>query len=185
MSSHNKMAVYIPPPNFGFVEKNLYRSGAPSDLNLPFMERLGLRTIVYLAPDTPSLSFLNFMEEQEIRFVHLGRHAGSNSTPGGSGAWQLISEAIVLDALQLVLDDSNYPVHIMCHLGRHRTGTVVGCLRKVQRWNLASIFSEYRRHAGNKARHLNDQFIELFDTDLVHMPARDSNIAKQLSLMYP
>ena len=29
-------------------------------------------------------------------------------------------------------------------------GTVVGCLRKLQRWNLTSIFEEYRRYAGSK-----------------------------------
>lgn len=52
-----------------------------------------------------------------------------------------------------------------------RVGTVVGCLRKLQRWNLASIFDEYRRHAGQKVRIHNEQFIELFDTDLVSKPS--------------
>lgn len=47
----------------------------------------------------------------------------------------------------------------------------MGCLRKLQRWNLASIFSEYRRFAGFKVRAMNEQFIELFDTDLVTVPS--------------
>jgi tyrosine-protein phosphatase OCA1 len=47
---------------------------------------------------------------------------------------------------------------------------VVGCLRKLQRWNLSSILEEYRRYAGAKVRLLNEQFIELFDTDLVRVP---------------
>lgn len=47
---------------------------------------------------------------------------------------------------------------------------MVGCLRKVQRWNLTSIFEEYRRYAGSKVRMLSEQFIELFDTDLVRVP---------------
>ncbi|KAL0491875.1 protein-tyrosine phosphatase [Acrasis kona] len=59
----------------------------------------------------------------------------------------------------------------MCNLGRHRTGTVVGCLRKLQRWNLTSILEEYRRYAGTKVRIQNEQFIELFDTDLVRVPS--------------
>lgn len=80
----------------------------------------------------------------------------------------------------------------MCNLGRHRTGTVVGCLRKLQRWNLASIFEEYRRHAGARVKVMNEQvylqtacyssrcllniltllqFIELFDADIVNIPA--------------
>lgn len=58
---------------------------------------------------------------------------------------------------EIVLQPSSYPLMIMCNLGRHRTGTVVGCLRKLQRWNLASIFEEYRRHAGAKVRVMNEQ----------------------------
>lgn len=77
---------------------------------------------------------------------------------------------VVLNALDCILNVDNYPLHVMCNLGRHRTGTVIGCLRKLQRWNLTSIFEEYRRFAGSKVRLLNEQFIELFDTDLVRIP---------------
>jgi tyrosine-protein phosphatase OCA1 len=51
------------------------------------------------------------------------------------------------------------------------SGTVVACLRKLQRWNLTSIFEEYRRFTKHKVRVQNEQFIELFDTDLVRIPA--------------
>ena len=34
--------------------------------------------------------------------------------------------------------------------GGAQVGIVVGCLRKLQRWNLTSIFEEYRRCAGSK-----------------------------------
>jgi tyrosine-protein phosphatase OCA1 len=66
--------------------------------------------------------------------------------------WNPLSEEIVVSALKLILDPKNYPLLVMCGLGRHRTGTVIGCLRKLQRWNLTSIFDEYRRYAGNKVR---------------------------------
>jgi hypothetical protein len=36
-------------------------------------------------------------------------------------------------------------------------GTVIGCLRKLQGWNLTAIFEEYRRYAGSKVRFLNEQ----------------------------
>lgn len=48
--------------------------------------------------------------------------------------------------------------------GKHRTGCLVGTLRKVQRWSLTSTIDEYRRFAGLKVRALDQQFIELFDT---------------------
>jgi len=72
--------------------------------------------------------------------------------------------------LQLVLDPVNYPVLVMCTSGIHQTGTFVGCLRKLQRWNFNAIIVEYRAFAGSKSRYMNEQFIELFDTDLVTLP---------------
>eukprot|EP00742_Colponemidia_sp_Colp-10_P003739 GILJ01003979.1.p1 GENE.GILJ01003979.1~~GILJ01003979.1.p1 ORF type:complete len:178 (+),score=14.13 GILJ01003979.1:74-535(+) len=145
------------------VEEDLYRSGLPNELNFPFLERLHLKHIIYLAPDEPTQQFLNFVDDQEIVLIHLGKEVKKNP-------WKPISEEVVLSALDLILDSSQYPIMVMCHLGRHRTGTVIGCLRKVQRWNLTSIFEEYRRYAGSKVRLLNEQFIELFDTDLVRQP---------------
>jgi len=49
------------------------------------------------------------------------------------------------------------------HYFQHRTGTVVGCLRKIMGWDLAAIFLEYHRYADPKARKLDERFIELFD----------------------
>jgi len=84
--------------------------------------------------------------------------------------WNPVSEDVVIRALRVILNPENYPLLVCCNLGRHRTGTVLGCLRKLQRWNLTSILEEYRRYAGQKVRLLNEQFIELFDTDLVTVP---------------
>ncbi|XP_027086883.2 inositol diphosphatase DSP1-like isoform X2 [Coffea arabica] len=46
---------------------------------------------------------------------------------------------------------------------KHRTGCLVGCLRKLQRWCLTSIFDEYQRFAADKARVSDQRFIELFE----------------------
>lgn len=46
----------------------------------------------------------------------------------------------------------------------------MGCLRRLQHWNFSSIIVEYRAYAGNKARYVNEQFIELFDVDLITLP---------------
>lgn len=37
-------------------------------------------------------------------------------------AWDPITEEAVLQALDLILNPTNYPMMIMCNLGRHRTG---------------------------------------------------------------
>ncbi|KAK4054548.1 tyrosine-protein phosphatase required for protection against superoxide stress (By similarity) [Microbotryomycetes sp. JL201] len=155
--------VLIPPPNFGMVEDSLFRSGQPSELNFPFLEKLKLKTIVWLAPEDPGSRFLNFLDDQQITLHHLGVENAVNYDP--------ITEEVVLHALDIIINKDNAPLMVMCNLGRHRTGTVVGIFRKLQRWNLASILEEYRRYAGPKVRVLNEQFIELFDCDLVSIPA--------------
>lgn len=54
---------------------------------------------------------------------------------------------------------------------QHRTGCLVGCLRKLQRWCLTSVFDEYQRFAAAKARISDQRFMELFDiSDLKHLP---------------
>eukprot|EP00249_Psilotum_nudum_P003043 c16366_g1_i1 orf=447-812(+) len=70
---------------------------------------------------------------------------------------------VIREALKVVLDTKNHPVLIHCKKGKHRTGCLVGCLRKVQNFSLTSIFEEYQRFAGTKARVLDQQFVELFD----------------------
>ncbi|KAJ7297410.1 hypothetical protein O6H91_09G086700 [Diphasiastrum complanatum] len=159
------MSFIVPPCNYGMVEYDLSRSGIVHQLNFPFLERLQLKTVIYLSPTDPSQAFLNFLEEQGIELIRTcGIDSSSNATSG------VMSEAEVLFALQVILSPEYYPLHVMCKLGRHMTGTVIGCLRKLQRWNLTAIFEEYRRYAGSKVRILNEQFIELFDTDLVQIP---------------
>ncbi|KAJ1671954.1 tyrosine-protein phosphatase required for protection against superoxide stress (By similarity) [Spiromyces aspiralis] len=127
------------------------------------MEKLGLKCVVWLAPEEPNQGFLDFIDDQEIDFHHLGVMETVNASDP-------ITEDTILEAFELVLNKKNHPMAIMCNIGRHRTGTAVGCLRKLQGWNLASIFEEYQRYAAPKVRIHNEQFIELFDTDLVTIP---------------
>jgi tyrosine-protein phosphatase OCA1 len=160
------MSSFIPPQNFGMVETDLFRSGQPNELNFPFIEKLHLRTVINLAPDELPPALLTWLEEQRVELVHLGEDVGKRSP------WKPVSEEMVLEGLHVLLNPSSFPVLVMCNFGRHRTGTIIGCLRKLQGWSLSSILEEYRRHAGSKFRQLNEQFIELFDTDLVPLPPR-------------
>lgn len=156
----------IPPTNFGIVEEGLYRSGMPNELNFPFLERLQLKTIIYLASDDVSEKLTDFIDDQSIDLIQLVPDDDDTLTP-----WKPMSEDVVLSCMAVLLDPCMYPIHVMCSLGRHRTGTIIGCLRKLQHWSLSSIFEEYHRHADAKGRLPNEQFIELFDTDLVNIPS--------------
>uniref|UniRef100_A0A0A9DC57 Tyrosine specific protein phosphatases domain-containing protein n=1 Tax=Arundo donax TaxID=35708 RepID=A0A0A9DC57_ARUDO len=60
-------------------------------------------------------------------------------------------------------DVRNHPVLIHCKRGKHRTGCLVGCFRKLQNWCLSSVFEEYHRYAAGKSRLSDLRFIETFD----------------------
>jgi len=132
-------------------------------MNFSFLQTLKLKTVVYLSFDAPSQLFLEFLKEQNIQLKQI---TGTKNP----GLVQKISEQLVIDALHYLLDRRSYPVLVMCNLGRHRTGTVIGCLRRLQNWSLSAIFDEFRRFTGAKSSPQHEQFIELFDTELVAVP---------------
>jgi len=154
---------YYPPQNFGMVEEDLYRSSAPTSVNFPFLDTLKLKTIIYLSPDDPSDKLYQFCEEQSIAVIRPAEDVTTQSK------LMTLPEEAVIQSLDTLLDRRHYPVLVSCQLGRHKTGMVIGCLRKLQGWSLSSIFAEYQRYAG-KTRVQNEQFIELFDRDLVLIP---------------
>lgn len=157
----------IPPSNFGLIEADMYRSGMVNELNLTFLEQLRLRTIVYLSYEEPSDKLADFIDDQGIQLEQFW------DDPADLTPWAPMSEHVVLSAMQVLLDVTMHPVLVMCSHGRHRTGTVIGCLRKLQGWSLSAIFEEYDRHADGRIRLANEQFIELFDTDLINVPAEN------------
>ena len=81
---------------------------------------------------------------------------GAHKEPFG-----VTDERIIEAALSKVVDTRNHPILIHCDKGKHRTGCLVGCLRKLQGWSLASIFDEYARFCKGVVRDLDLQFIEL------------------------
>ncbi|KAG0003713.1 hypothetical protein BGZ80_001475 [Entomortierella chlamydospora] len=84
--------------------------------------------------------------------------------------WKPLSEELIKDGLEMILDANNYPIIVMDTSGIHEIGTFMGCLRRLQHWNFSSIIVEYRAYAGSKARYVNEQFIELFDIDWITLP---------------
>ena len=154
----------IPPANFGFVEQDLYRSALPIQSNFSYLQTLHLKTVVYLSQDEPSSIFLEFLKEQNVKFCSV---LNSDS----KAASQRFSEQLALDALAIILDPDAYPILVCCTMGIHRTGAVIGCLRKLQKWGLSAIFDEFRRFYGTgKPSGIHEQFIELFDVELVPVP---------------
>ncbi|KAH9734441.1 Tyrosine-protein phosphatase DSP3 [Citrus sinensis] len=149
-------AVLVPPPNFSMVEEGIYRSSFPQSSNFPFLQTLNLRSIIYLCPEPYPLENLKFLAAQNIRLFHFGIE-GKTEPPVS------IPKDTVMEALKILIDVRNHPVLIHCKRGKHRTGCLVGCLRKLQNWCLSSVFEEYRHFAGLKSRDTDLKFMETFN----------------------
>ncbi|GMJ00655.1 plant and fungi atypical dual-specificity phosphatase 1 [Hibiscus trionum] len=146
----------IPPSNFAMVDNGIFRSGFPDSANFSFLQTLNLSSIIYLCPEPYPDANTEFLKSNGIKLFQFGIE--SYKDPFVS-----IPEDTIREALRIVLDVRNHPVLIHCNRGKHRTGCLVGCLRKLQRWCLSSVFDEYQRFAAAKARVSDQRFMELFD----------------------
>ncbi|KAF2292331.1 hypothetical protein GH714_019334 [Hevea brasiliensis] len=155
---------FIPPLNFAMVDNGIFRSGFPDSANFSFLQTLGLRSIICLCPEQYPEPNTDFLKANGIKLFQFG-------IEGYKEPFVNIPEDTIREALKVVLDMRNHPVLIHCKRGKHRTGCVVGCFRKLQRWCLSSIFDEYQRFAAAKARVSDQRFMELFDVStLKHSP---------------
>ncbi|KAL8171840.1 hypothetical protein V2J09_023644 [Rumex salicifolius] len=149
--------VLEPPINFSMVEDGVYRSGFPKACNFGFIETLNLKSIIYLCPDPYPEEHCKFLESHNIKLYQFAIKGKKETTAEG------IPEEVITKALKVLIDVRNRPVLIHCKQGKHRTGSLVGCLRKVQNWCLPSVIDEYKHFAGAKARTNDINFMEVYD----------------------
>ncbi|KAK4770735.1 hypothetical protein SAY87_031267 [Trapa incisa] len=141
----------VPPVNFSMVEEGVYRSGFPQPSNFAFTDTLNLRSIIYLCPEPYPEENLKHLESRNIRLFQFGIEGKTNGF-------------LIIDLLIMFFSDvRNHPVLIHCNRGKHRTGCLVGCFRKLQNWCLSSVFEEYHCFAGVKSRVTDLKFIESFE----------------------
>jgi len=119
-----------------------------------------------LVPEPFPNSYVQFMETNGIRQVVVPVPANKEVV--------CIETATILKALGVVLDRSNYPLLIHCNKGKHRTGCLVACLRKIQGEGLGFALHEYHTYAGSKARSLDEVFIKGFDERTLLWLAREN-----------
>ncbi|KAG7662304.1 OCA1 [[Candida] subhashii] len=156
----------IPPLNFCPVERQLYRSGQPSIINESFLNQLNLRTIIWLASEEPTDEFLEYCLSKHINIEFVSMVDDDKHL----NPWDSLNEPTIKRALELIVNKENLPILVCCGMGRHRTGTVIGCLRRLQGWNLASVSEEYRRFTGARGgRILVELLIEGFDISSVEI----------------
>ena len=61
----------VPPLNFAIVEPGIYRSGYPNKRNFNFLQKLQLKSIMYINEDNYSEENLEFIKQEHIQIFHL------------------------------------------------------------------------------------------------------------------
>eukprot|EP00939_MAST-03C_sp_MAST-3C-sp1_P000314 g314.t1 len=77
-------------------------------------------------------------------------------------------ERMIKEALEIILDASRHPILVACKSGTGHSSVVVGCLRRLQGWNLTSIF--FGVHG---LTHNDRQRIERFEPDTIRRVCPD------------
>ena len=129
----------VPPLRFGMVEEGVYRGAYPSLINLRFLSRLGLRSMVSLLPEAPAPHLLSWCEEHGVR-NYAERVAGFKEEVS-------LTHERIAELLQLLILPERQPVYVHCLDGVGVTGTLIMCLRKLQRWAPSPFVAEYARIA--------------------------------------
>lgn len=85
--------------------------------------------------------------------------------PAHKNAFDSIPLESMEPALSILMDKRNHPVLVHCNKGKHRTGCVIGCYRKINGWSMESVLDEYRQYAGAKARDLDEKYMTALNSD--------------------
>ncbi|XP_049403121.1 tyrosine-protein phosphatase DSP3-like [Solanum stenotomum] len=152
------LLVQLPPTNFSAVENNyIYRSGFPHPSNFTFLRSLSLRSNHILMHNTSPP-----IRKHRINNIKLYQF----SIDGTKDASTMSSRSeIIMDGLRVITDERNHPVLVHCKRGKHRTGCVVGCLRrKLQNWCLDVVVEEEFKP---KWRETDLKILESFDVQIL------------------
>lgn len=158
-----------PPENFAPVINNIYRSSFPQIHSFSFLRTLKLKSILCLIPEEYPQMHKDFFEEEGIKLFQMGMS-------GNKEPFVKIPPDLVTEAVKVVLDPRNQPILIHCNRGKHRTGCLVGVIRRLQRWLLTIIFDEYRKFAAPKERPMDQQFIELYNETEIERYAHEHGL---------
>ncbi|RCK54554.1 hypothetical protein Cantr_04214 [Candida viswanathii] len=182
--SNSKSLKLVPPLNFSLVENGIYRSGFPMPINYPFLQQLNLKTIIYLGDlgheerkngklkkkdkhGTTEImnNYLDWIKNDTgIQFHNLLFESSQEPFNKPQDIEQATKSLTI--ALQLILNKQNHPILIHSNKGKHRTGVLIGLMRKVlQGWCLSGIFEEYEKFAMGKSEY-DLELIELWQPEL-------------------
>jgi protein tyrosine phosphatase (PTP) superfamily phosphohydrolase (DUF442 family) len=121
--------------NFGKVNDHFYRGAQPKGRNYEELSALGIKTIVDLREDAMD-DARSATERAGMRYINLPMK--EKSYPQADTATRF---------LQIVNDETNWPVFVHCAGGRHRTGVMTAVYRmSVDGWGIDRAYQEMKRY---------------------------------------
>ncbi|CAR21348.1 Oca4p [Lachancea thermotolerans CBS 6340] len=181
----------VPPANFGIAEEGIYRCSKIETLNLSFLETLNLKTVVFVGGQQPSKFFQEFFERSCIQWYVVKTADVSSSlapvnvstskpavdeklTPLGSSDNEtqyklsdnddlmILKSYSLKRTFELLLNTINHNTILV-----DKTSIVVGVLRKMQKWNIASIINEYRLFSGKNCNYFAETLLEMISVQII------------------
>lgn len=148
------------PINFGQIGPGIYRASYPQAAHFSALQPLKFRTIITFVPDEIFPDYKSFMRTEGI--THHQIHVLANKDPK-----VYTSDDVINQIISLMLDPATHPILIHCNKGKHRTGCIAACFRKVTGWSLEACFAEYDRYSKPKSRVLDKEFVARFDASVL------------------
>ena len=132
----------LPPDNFAMVCPDIYRSSFPSKKHYPFLQSLGLRTVLTLVQDDYPKENADFFASEGINLVQIG-------IPGNKEPFVTIPDEKIRDALSIVLDKRNHPLFIHCNKGKvssfwllHLVQSADWCMMAASDWMFSGLLTK-------------------------------------------
>lgn len=160
----NQSQFLEPPDAFGIVTQNISRCGTISPAHFNFLSLYDFKTVLLINEDNPIQRIADYLKSRGAKYTRIGIYSQRSSLQ-----WRTQLDELVKLSLEYILDHDNQPMLISSSSTLHLC-TIIGCLRKIQGWDLCSIMEEFRRFTPEQTFSLYENYIEMFDFDLVNIP---------------
>ena len=119
--------------NFGKVTDQYFRGAQPKPEEYAQIAALGVKTVIDLQEETSSFAKA---KAEAAGLLYINVPMSDTKYP---------PQEAVQRFLELVKDQSNFPIFVHCHGGRHRTGAMTAVYRMTfQGWNVEKAYDEMK-----------------------------------------
>ena len=144
--------------HFGEIRTGIYRSSFPGSCNLEHLKSLKLKTLVTLVTTPFEPQVEQWLASSNVQHYRI-------KIPAHKTSEDAIPVEAIAQVMKLLNDDTKRPILMHCKKGKHRTGCMVACFRKLQGVDDVSAITEYHDYARPKARAFDVAFISRLRTE--------------------